>query len=635
MCGISCLLGVDCEIRGSELAAFNDAVTHRGPDGSGSAKFAFAADSHIERIPDDAESFHLALAHRRLSILDLSTAGAQPMFSADANLAITYNGEVYNYIELRSELKAEGVAFKSDCDTEVVLAAYQQWGTDCFRRFNGMWAMVILDLDNNKLVISRDRLGIKPLYHYSGDGLFGVASEIKQFATLPGFSKRPNPDACAAYLVNGYEIPPETFYQGVSLFPAASFAEISLPPNGKPVEISPKRFWFPEEIKLEQRSDDEWIEGIKEHFLDSVRLRLRSDVPVGTCLSGGLDSSSIFRAIADSEPDTNLSAFSACFDDPFADERVHMERVIASTPRCSHVKTFPLGDDFADDFDALLRQHDEPFGSVSIYAQYRVMRSAREAGVPVLLDGQGGDELFSGYWPTYFLLLDGKRRHNEHLSVIAHLASAALPGGNGLLISEALKGVREYRTRSAMKFPYSIDQTKSARFAELASSYSRVREMSPEQFRVHELIDLRLPRLLKWEDRNSMAFSIESRVPFLDVNLVEFTLSMPCETNMRAGWTKRIFRKAMSDKLPRSICWRKDKKGFETPQDKWMRSGPTLERLTKWAKSDSHPVSEYITTPFEDVAKTLESGDFDTTSMFRLFCLDAWLGGSEQRAAGK
>ena len=174
--------------------------------------------------------------------------------------------------------------------------------------------------------------------------------------------------------------------------------------------------------------------------------------------------------------------------------------------------------------------------------------------------------------------------------------------------NEAFRGIREFRERSSMKFPYSIRKERSERFAEFASSYSRAREMSPEEFRIHELTNLRLPRLLKWEDRNSMAFSIESRVPFLDVNLVEFLLSIPCEMNMSGGWTKRLFRKAMSDKLPRSICWRK--------------------RLLDWAADSAHPVSEYITTPFEEIGETLRSGDYDTTSMFRLFCLDEWLRGT-------
>jgi asparagine synthase (glutamine-hydrolysing) len=625
MCGISCLIGVDREIRGGELAAFNDAVAHRGPDGAGVAKFAFDSDRGLSPLPDSAERCDLALAHRRLSILDLSDAGAQPMFSDDAKLALTYNGEIYNYLELRSELESAGFTFKSDCDTEVALAAYQHWGTDCFRRFNGMWAMVILDIGKRNLVVSRDRFGIKPLHHYSGDGVLAFASEIKQIATLPGFAKRANPDACVAYLVNGYEIPPETFWSGVRAFPSASFAEIPLFPEDGKFDLSPRRFWSPEDVELERRSEEEWVDGLRERFYDSVRLRLRSDVPVGTCLSGGLDSSSIFKFISELSPEEGLSAFSACFDDPFADERTHMECVVKSISTCSHVKTFPTGEGFAADFDSLLRQHDEPFGSPSIYAQRQVMKSARESGVPVLLDGQGGDELFSGYWPTYFLFLNHLRSRGDVFSFLAHFAGAALPGGNGLLISESLRGFREYRKRSAMKFPYAIDKAKAAGFAEYASNYSKVMRMSPEEYRIHELIDLRLPRLLKWEDRNSMAFSIESRVPFLDVNLVEFILSMPCSMNMRSGWTKRIFRKAMNDKLPRSVCWRKDKKGFETPQDKWLRKGAMFKRLESWAAGMEHPVSDYITTPFDEIAATIDSGSYDTTSMFRLFCLDEWL----------
>ena len=621
MCGIACIINSRNDMPGEIIENFTHAVTHRGPDGFGIAKFANS--DLIKRLPDNADSFSIALGHRRLSILDLTEAGAQPMSSEDGSVVISYNGEVYNYIEIRKELEKNGVSFTSSCDTEVVLAAYQHWGTDCFRRFNGMWAIVILDMNSKKLIISRDRLGIKPLYFYHKDGMLAFASEIKQILTLPQYSKAPNDDAVIAYLINGYEIPPETFFNDISTFPAANFAEIDLKSDlAQP--LKPVPFWQPENIAIEKCSRADAVEKVRNQFRNAVKLRLRSDVPVGSCLSGGLDSSSIFVDMGELEQNMDFAAFSACFDDPNVDETPFMESIIKNT-RSKHYKVFPDDRGFSEDFDALLKQHDEPVGSISIYAQYKVMQRAREAGVPVLLDGQGGDELFSGYWPTYFLLLDRYRKNLNIPSLAAHLGGAALPGGNNNLISEAFTIFSEFRKRSNLNFQYEINQSKSAKFAEISSAYSTVRGMTPEEYRIFELVDLRLPRLLKWEDKNSMAFSIESRVPFLDINLIETILSIPCEMNMKSGWTKYLFRKAMSKKLPKNICWRKDKKGFETPQDRWMKYGTLHDNILEWSRKKEHPVSEYITTPFSEIENSVKSKSFDTTSMFRLYCLDRWL----------
>lgn len=620
MCGIACIISHD-QLHKETLERFTNAVEHRGPDGMGIAKFAIT--DTVARQPDHAESYFIGLGHRRLSILDLSEAGAQPMTSEDGSCVICYNGEVYNYVELREELKKKGITFKSSCDTEVVLAAYEIWGTDCFERFNGMWSMVILDRVKREIIVSRDRLGIKPLYYYRSNGTLAFASEIKQFQQLPGFAKTPNKNACIAYLINGYEIPPETFWDGVYSFPGANFARINL--KQPELEIKFQKFWYPELIQTTEISSSDAVNQVQKLFSDAVRLRLRSDVAVGSCLSGGLDSSSIFIDMGRHEPEVTFNAFSACFDDKFSDEREFMEEIVNNT-KSEHIKVFPENLDFVADFAALMAQHDEPIGSASIYAQYRVMQAARNKKVPVLLDGQGGDELFSGYWQTYFLLLDGFRKGGHYGDLIGHLLGAFLPGGNGQLISQSLAGFREFRKRSKLKFEYEIKKEFTNNFANSSTSYSKVRSMNSQEYRVHELVDLRLPRLLKWEDRNSMAFSIESRVPFLDINLIEFILSVQPRMNMRRGWTKYLFRKAMSSRLPKKICWRKDKKGFETPQEKWMKTGSFHEHLLTWAKTTDHPVSDYISTPFENIHNSIQSKEFDSTSMFRLYCLDQWLG---------
>ena len=619
MCGIACIISHD-QLQNETLERFTNAVEHRGPDGMGIAKFAIT--DTVERQADHAESYFIGLGHRRLSILDLSDAGAQPMTSGDGSCVISYNGEVYNYVELREELKKKGINFKSSCDTEVVLAAYQIWGTECFQRFNGMWSMVILDRVKREIIVSRDRLGIKPLYYYRKNNTLAFASEIKQFQQLPGFTKKPNKNACIAYLINGYEIPPETFWEDVYAFPSANFAQINLKQND--LDIKTRQYWHPEQIQEEIISTQDAIEQVTKLFSDAVRLRLRSDVPVGSCLSGGLDSSSIFTDMGKHEPEVQFSAFSACFDDKFSDEREFMEEVVKNT-NSEHIQVFPENIDFMADFAALMAQHDEPIGSASIYAQYRVMQAARQKKVPVLLDGQGGDELFSGYWQTYFLLMDGFRKGGYYGDLMGHLTGSLMPGGNGQLISESLKGFREFRKRSNLQFEFKIKKDLSDNFANSSTSYSKVRSMNQREYRIHELVDLRLPRLLKWEDRNSMAFSIESRVPFLDIKLIEFILSVPPAMNMRRGWTKYLFRKAMSSKLPKKICWRKDKKGFETPQEKWMKNGTFHEHLLEWAKTKDHPASDYISTPFDDIHNSIQRKEFDSTSLFRFYCLDKWL----------
>ena len=621
MCGISCII-TNKKLPPNTLELFNNKVRHRGPDSEGIAKF--VKSDNFKQVPDSSNDFFIGLGHRRLSILDLSDAGKQPMISNSGQCVISYNGEIYNFEELKQELIKKGRNFSSTCDTEVLLQAYEEWGTKCFKKFNGMWALVILDRKKQSIIIARDRLGIKPLYFYSKSNITAFGSEIKQFSTLPEFTKQANKKACMAYLVNGYEIPPETFYQDISVFPPAHYAEIKLLNTDK-LNITPIRYWNPNAIMRNYLPQKEVIENISKLFKESVKLRLRSDVPVGTCLSGGLDSSSIFILMSELAKNPNFSAFSACFDDPFADERRFMKEVIKKTPESSHIKVFPNDEEFTNDFDIFLAQHDEPVGSASIYAQYLVMKTAKENNVPVLLDGQGGDELFSGYWQSYFLLLDYYKKNSSFLGIFKHLTSAILPHGNQMLISEIFAGLKEFKKRSNLKFCYSLNKKLLESASDVLPSYNEIRSMDPYEYRVHELVNLRLPRLLKWEDRNSMAFSIESRVPFLDINLIEFMLSIDPKMNLKNGWTKYLFRKAMSNSLPKTITWRKDKKGFETPQNKWMKNGIFHDTLKQWSLEKNHPVEEFISTSFNNINSAIQFKTFDSNAIFRLYCLDKWL----------
>ncbi len=563
MCGIACLINKKRRLRQADLKRYTHAIRHRGPDGHGFATF----DDKVGMPDTDNDNFYVGLGHRRLSILDLSDAGMQPMYSEDGNFVIVFNGEIYNYIELREELKKLGHRFHSTCDTEVLLAAYQEWGKECLEKFNGMWSIVILDRAKQELFISRDRIGIKPLYYYNDDEVIAFASEIKQFFCLPSFKKEINDFTCVSYLVTGYENPPETFFKNVYSFPQGHFSHINL----KKPHIKPTRFWFPDNITASDCSGAEMIEQIQQTFSDAVDYRLRSDVPVGGCLSGGLDSSAIFVEMKKLIPSQTFSAFSACFDQPDIDERPFMKSVIDRTGS-RHFKIFPKAHELATDFDSFLRTHDEPVGSVSMYAQYQVMKRAREAGVPVLLDGQGGDELFSGYWHAYLLNLNYHKNKKEYGFVLKHILSSLLPGGNPALFGEAFRHFLDYKKRASRSLPFDIKEEYMG-VVDSMTWHLDAQKLPPSEFRKAEILKVHLPRLLKWEDRNSMAHSIESRVPFLDINLIELILSIPVEKNLNKGWNKYLFRKSMSGKLPKDICWRKDKKGFETPQDKWMREG--------------------------------------------------------------
>ncbi len=618
MCGIAGIIdgGLGCQPQ--IMDAFTDAVSHRGPDSRG-VSFFDQNGAPAER-PD---SFRLALGHRRLSIIDLSDCGRQPMSDQDGKSFIVFNGEIYNYLELRAELEKSGVTFSTKTDTEVLMKSYLAWGAKCLSKFNGMWAFLIYDRRNDTLFISRDRLGVKPLYYtrLASSG-FAFASEIKQFRKLPGFRTRPNEALCVSYLSSGYENPPETFYEGVYSFPPGHYATIDL----KCPKVEPKRFWDPDAIQIESRDDSEFESGIRRIFSSAVRFRLRSDVPVGACLSGGLDSSSIFVEMRRLEPELSLTAFSACFDDPSADERPYMEKIVSATSS-RHVKVFPEASNLSADFDLFLSHHDEPVSSMSMYAQFMVMKAARENSVPVLLDGQGGDELFSGYWPSYMLLLNGLVKRGMPLKVPLHLLGAMLPGGNPDLIGQIAKNFCEFRRRSRRELSYALSD-KALSIAENLPQlkwHIEAGQLSPPEYRKAELFRIHLPRLLKWEDRNSMAFSIESRVPFLDVNLVEFVLSTPPETNMRRGWTKYNFRKAMNGILPREICWRRDKKGFETPQDSWMKSGDFHSTLLNWTAKKEHPASVFVKNDFAELRRSVEMKRFDSLPLFRLFCLDKWM----------
>jgi asparagine synthase (glutamine-hydrolysing) len=606
-------------------------AAHRGPDGEG--YWIWDGGAGVGVLVDEPAALagrppaRAALGHKRLAIIDLTRAGQQPMRSEDGACWIALNGEIYNYVELREELMRLGHRFRTRTDTEVALAAYREWGAECFRRFNGMWGLAIVDLCKRTLTLSRDRLGVKPLYVWRGGGALFFCSEIKQLLDAPGFRPRANPDAVAEYVDTGYEAPPQTFFEGVTAFPPGHWAAVGLDSPSEPVAHS---FWEPEGITVEEITPDEAVDEFRTLFADAVRLRLRADVPVGTCLSGGLDSSAIYLQVALLHNGaTPRHAFSALFDDPRFDERQYVAEILGRYQGISH-HVFPTPGMFLQGLDAFVYQHDEPPGSLSVFAASCVMRLAREHGVPVLLNGQGGDELFGGYWPAYFLWLRSTLSSSP-LSFVWNVAGTLLPGGNREIFRQVLPHWRQYRARqlrdnrALLRAAY-----RGAGFTINRNWAQEAQALSPAAYRMHEIRRIHLPRLLKWEDRNSMAYGVEGRYPFLDYRLVEWAGSVSPGLNFRRGWNKWIVREGIGDRFPEAIRFRRDKIGFETPQSAWIAAElrPVLER---WAREPSPRFAEIVDLEAlralvpAVVRQEQHRMDERQFLLLRLFFLDQWL----------
>jgi asparagine synthase (glutamine-hydrolysing) len=632
MCGI-CGWVRPAGIELSDLVRMNQVASHRGPDGEGywlwdgaSATGQFFATPRATEAP---QCSRVALGSRRLAILDLSSAGLQPMPSKTGRVWIAFNGEIYNYVELRNELLQLGHQFRTGTDTEVILAAYDQWGADCFARFNGMWGLAIVDLQRRTLILSRDRLGIKPLYVWAKNHGLAFASEIKQLLTLPGLTAVANMDALVGYIDTGYEVPPATFFADIYAFPPGCWAEVSL---DKPHAPSPHSFWNPEQLTLRQIDRVEAREQTRCLFEDAVRLCLRSDVPVGVCLSGGLDSSSVLGQVQRLKDGKGAStyAFSAAFHETSFDERQYISLMLRECGGEGYY-TFPSAEAFLEDFDNFIFHHDEPPGSLSQYAAWSVMRLARQHHVPVLLNGQGGDELFSGYWPAYYLFLRRQLAQAPY-RVAEHVLGALLPHGNPALVLQAFAHFRQYRHRRQRDNRTLLQPRWASAGFNLTANWAVVAQhLEPVQYRLAEIRHMHLPRLLKWDDRNSMAFSIEGRYPFLDHRFVEWAMTLPPEMNLKRGWNKLLLREALSNILPPAIQWRRSKVGFETPQSEWIRT--TLRSvLAQWAAHPSERLQEIIDPSrlkrFAEQllgSNTLHKMDERQLGLVRLYFLDRWL----------
>jgi asparagine synthase (glutamine-hydrolysing) len=624
VCGIATLFRFrGATIDAGVIEAMTEAVRHRGPDGSGTTYLALRPGGIDDRGASPQAEWQVALGHRRLSILDLSEAGKQPM-SYRGRHWLTFNGEIYNYVELREELERLGHQFRSHTDTEVILAAYDQWGADCFARFRGMWGLVLVDGQRQIAVLSRDRLGIKPLYLARADGVLAVASEIKQFFSVPALQIHPDKEVLADYLSTGYEQEGYTFFSGVTPAPPGTWLSVDL----KTGDVSqPQGYWFPERVEVSVDDPDEAGRLLRDSLAESVRIHLRSDVPVGCALSGGLDSSSIAACVAQLTNGSaqRLETFSVVFPGCAIDEQVFAQQVGEFVHSSPHHIT-PTPQQFLEDLDRLLWIHDEPVGSLSQYAAYALARLTREAGVPVTLNGQGGDEVLGGYWQSYFMHLRGLARSGRLLRLGRHFAGAVLPGGNPELPRQVPLMLRRYRARQLATAP--TNGGGSDRDGNAQAKLRRLMEMNEQQRRVFDIRQMYLPRLLKWDDRNFMAFSVEGRYPFLDHQLIELALSFAPGLLYCRGWTKEPLRRGLQGMLPQSILRRRTKFGFETPQDAWL-CGDLRPTLESWLDSDA-PLWGYVD---RDQARQLAAEvwnlqgrrDEPGHALLRLYLADRWM----------
>lgn len=574
MCGILGAFSRQIPTESWVAPAFQEAlnlVRHRGPDGSG-------------YWDTGKQPPFVALGHRRLAIIDLSTDASQP-FANDKGLVTIFNGEIYNYIELRKELIALGYKFSTSSDTEVILRAYEEWGSRCFERFNGMWAIVIWDSNARKLVLSRDRMGVKPLYYtIAGETLF-FGSEIKQLLAI-----RRKAGAGAEWSAfRLYEFlaqvklhhAEETLYEGIYQFKPGCYAELneSSKVDAEYLRSRMRRYWdFPTDGDLLKNLSFEGAAGELRRLLESaVMLRLRSDVPVGSALSGGLDSSAIVAIIARLNPQKQKT-FSATFKGEPIDERRYAEMVIAGTS-IEGVFVEPTADALVNVLPDLIRYQDGPFPTTSMYAQLEVFKAARKNGVTVMLDGQGADEIFGGYEGFFKAYLKSVKKSRGALA-------AAIEG------ALFVKNHPRYFTlqRATRKFSPKFDwlsvfsEKAKAQIIERQAAYTKTgdpyllggsapRYSDPLREALYRAtVCTSLPSLLAFEDRNSMAFSIESRTPFLDYRIVEFAFKCPPAFHMRNGMRKALLREAIKGLVPEAIRMRKDKLGFVTPEDDWRHN---------------------------------------------------------------
>lgn len=617
MCGIVGMVGRRASSKkpSATLDRMLLAVRHRGPDATG-----VWCEDQIE------------LGHARLSIIDLSDAANQPMVDDSGRYVLVYNGEVYNYRELRKELEAAGYHFRTASDTEVVLQAFRAWGSSCVSRFNGMWAFAIWDRRQHRLFAARDRAGKKPFYYaHDRDGTFYFASEVKALIAA-GLRFHVNPQAAFDFLTQGTygHLGAGCFFGGLSQLPAAH--SLTLSPGETPEAT---RYWDIPAVASGDRLayDAGFRQRFRSLLIDAVQLRLRSDVPVGATLSGGIDSSTLVGIIDFVTEGAPLPLFTAQFPNTGYDETTYVEAVVSRLRRPELHKVSTKVTEIRDDLECVLAHQEEPFGDTSILAHFQLMRAARENRVPVILSGQGSDELLMGY-PSMvqaylgYLISRGQLYPAFREARLWARGAGVAPSRVGLAaLFHALPLRVRDRTRAVL---YVGARSRLASPAlRRAVTYLRYQDSENrsqlESYFAQVFERFSIPHLVHYDDRNAMASAIEGRMPFLDHRLVELLFSVRYEALFSDGFTKRALRESFVDLLPTSVRLRRDKIGFYTPLASWLRCEVTWIRdvlsrdrveaagLVKWEHC-------------RDSISQLQAGsDTCVLDVWRSFILHLWL----------
>lgn len=577
MCGIAGFINTNyCSKNQILFEKMVDIVSHRGPDGRGIYSFE-----------------NVLLGHRELSIIDNSVYGKQPMEYND-RYVISFNGEIYNYIELKEELTRFGYLFKTKTDTEIIMAAYDYWGLSCLEKFIGMWAFIILDKRNRKLIASRDRFGIKPLYYtYIGSNL-AFASEIKQFTVFPEWKSKANNKRLLDYLMSGVtDHTNETLFQNVFQLRGGEFLEYDIQK-----QISLIKTWY--DLKLKNKPFRGSFEKAQKQFQflfsDSIKLQMRSDVKVGSALSGGLDSSSIVCLLNEQLKELNhefkQEVVSSCSIDSKYDEQKFIDLILLDR-NIQGYKVFPNSNNLLSNLDRLVWFQDEPFISTSMYAQFEVFKKARENNLIVMLDGQGADEQLAGYTGFFYKYLLDLLLKLKWISLVKNLIGSkkfyGIPIHKNifLIFKTAIVSITpDFFINFIRLFKGKVLKTRN-RYTSLFNSkfikdsqYKTI-NLKGSSLYSESIISLNftsLPKLLHYEDRNSMANSVESRVPFLDHRLVEFVLNLPDDFKINKSIRKFILRESMKNFIPEKIYSRYDKMSFLTSEEVWIRNNQKLFR---------------------------------------------------------
>lgn len=626
MCGIAALFArsLSSEIAQS-IQPMTNIIRHRGPDDGGYvfitssskplilgcedtpqnvflASLPYTPDpTHVISITSDLKA---ALGHRRLSILDLSSAGHQPMCDPAQRYWITYNGEVYNFIEIRKELMGKGYMFSTQTDTEVILKAYEEWGQSCLERFNGMFAFVLYDAAAHTVFAARDRFGVKPLYFWKApQGYIAFASEIKQFTVLPGWKAKMHGQCVYDFLNWGTKDHfADTFFAGVKQLQGGEYLYFTLEELERK-SLQAQR-WYTLKPTRFNGTLDEAANGFHTLLEDAIRLRLRADVEVGACLSGGLDSSTIVCVANGLLRKLNAAdrqmTFTACSEVKRFDERNFADRVVDQTGVNAHYTTPSLQNLFKV-CPELVWHQDEPFVSTSMYAQWSVFELVKQNRVKVVLDGQGSDEQLGGYhgffgnhfydlfvklrWKSLFEEIKTAKQMHQTLEPFSLLFNKLTPD----FLRQHLRRMLGKTSRHTGWFDINLLHAEG-RDPFWNESHRSVYDQCLQQ--IHRSS---LPMLLHYEDRNSMAHSVESRTPFLDYRLVEYILGLPSEYKISRGWTKRILRESMRGILPEEVRTRIDKLGFVTAEEEWVRRD--APHLFKNAIKEAFDLSQGILKP--------------------------------------